>query len=397
MNGSLLWLHGSGVCAAIRAAKMKGVEMLESEDGLLQSYRLLREIVDTIDSGIILWDSNRQLVVWNNAMERLYPELAPMFKRGMLRDELRRLREARGETDVLQHWDDIGTWDRNLPGGRVVELKRLAMADGGRLSLHTDVTAERQRNDAMMRNERLASLGRLVVGIAHELNTPVGNVLLLASTALEQAKEIKGRLAEGAIRRSDLDAFTTAAEIANQMIVGNLTRIADLVTHFKALASEQRSESSHAFRLSELVGHICSTIDNSVREAGHSLCADVAADLTMVSYPGALSQVIINLVENALTHAFPAGRCGTIRLEARNYDEQRVAIAVVDDGVGIASKNQKHVFDPFFTTRLGHGGSGLGLTVAMTLIRDHLGGEIRLLSEEGKGTTFLILLPRAVD
>lgn len=368
--------------------------MAYDESDMLQSYRLLREIIDTIDSGLILWDSNQRLVVWNKAMERVYPELAPLLRRGMDRDELRRLRESQGEKEVVQKWDDLGVWDRQLPDGRIIALKRLGMSDGGRLTLHTDVTEERQRNDAMIKSERMASLGRLVVGMAHELNTPVGNALLVASATLEQVWETKLRMTEGSLRRSDLDAFTAAVAVSSRIIVENLSKISALVSNFKMLASEQRSESTQWINLAEYFEHVCSTVSGVVHEAGHRIESHVETDLTIVSYPGALLQVIVNLIENAVMHAFPDRCGGEIRLVARSHGERHVEITVTDDGVGISKTNQKHIFDPFFTTQLGQGGTGLGLSVVMTMVREHLGGEIQLRSEEGQGSQFRLILPR---
>lgn len=368
--------------------------MAIDEGDVQQSYKLLREIIDTIGSGLILWDSNHRLVVWNKAMERVYPELAPLLTRGMGREELKRLREARGEKQVVQQWDDLGTWDRKMPDGRIIELTRLAMSDGGRLTLHTDVTEERHRNDALVRSERMASLGRLVVGMAHELNTPVGNSLLVASEALEQTRVTKQRMKDGTLKRSDLDEFTSAVETSNQLVVKSLTKISALVADFKMLASDQRDEAFQWINLTEYFEQVGSTVGGTVREAGHRLSIRVEPDLTMVSHPGTLLQVIVNLVENALTHAFPGRRGGEIRLEARLFDKLHVAITVADNGAGISEANQKHIFDPFFTTQLGQGGSGLGLSVVLTLIRDQLNGEIQLKSEEGRGSQFILILPK---
>jgi signal transduction histidine kinase len=245
--------------------------------------------------------------------------------------------------------------------------------------------------------EKLASLGSLVAGVAHELNTPIGNSLLMASTLEEKTNALADRFAHNALKKSDLETWIAAAREAASLIVRSLSGAADLVNSFKQVSVDQASTQRRRFDLGQACHEIAATMMNQVRRAGHTLDLQVPAGIAMDSYPGPFGQVVINFINNALLHAFDAPG-GHMRLVATPLDGDRVRVEFADDGRGIAPEHLSRIFDPFFTTRMGQGGTGLGLNIAYNLVTTLLQGTIRVESEPGRGTVFIIELPlRAVD
>jgi ligand-binding sensor domain-containing protein/signal transduction histidine kinase len=241
-------------------------------------------------------------------------------------------------------------------------------------------------------HEKLASLGSLVAGVAHELNTPIGNSLLMASTLQEKTEDLSARFALNQLKKSDLETWIAAARDASALIMRSLNAAADLVNSFKQVSVDQASTQRRRFDLGQACHEIAATMMNQVRRAGHTLELDVPAGIEMDSFPGPFGQVVINFVNNALLHAFDAPG-GRMTLSAAMLDEERVRIVFSDDGRGIAPEHLARIFDPFFTTRMGRGGTGLGLNIAYTIVTTLLGGAIRVDSEPGRGTAFVLDLP----
>jgi signal transduction histidine kinase len=357
----------------------------------------LREIIDTMSIGIVLWDKEQRLVAWNEAFKRLYPASAELIRSGMCRQELRAEMAARGDAltadDERGGWDRLGQWDRALPDGRVVSIERMATSDGGRLVLQTDVTSLRKTAEVLARNERMASLGNLVAGIAHEINTPIGNALMVASSVGERIAEFEEALNNGPLRRSVLESFIATVRESDDMLERNLVRAANLIQNFKQVAVDQTSDRRRVFDLATVLEEVRMTLMPRFKHSPFALELAAEVGLSLDSFPGALGQVVTNLVENALVHAFDGCDGGEISLRARRLDEAHVEIVCADNGIGIPAELRPRIFDPFFTTKMGKGGSGLGLSIVLNLVRDLLGGDMIVHSEEGKGTRFVMTLP----
>ncbi|MGX4640133.1 sensor histidine kinase [Massilia sp. SYSU DXS3249] len=257
--------------------------------------------------------------------------------------------------------------------------------------------AYRQLKDAQSQlaaQEKLVSLGSLVAGVAHELNTPIGNSLLMASTLHDKTLRLANDLEEGALRRSELAGYVGAAREASELIVRSLHGAAELVDSFRQVSVDQASAQQRRFELGRACHEIVATLMNKVRLTGHTLEIEVPEGIVMDSYPGPLGQVLINFVNNALLHAFE-GPGGRMRLSAERLGTDWVRIAFEDDGRGIPEAHLARVFDPFFTTRMGQGGTGLGLNIAHTIVTGLLGGTIRVEAGPGQGTAFVLELPLA--
>jgi len=246
----------------------------------------------------------------------------------------------------------------------------------------------------LIHHEKLAALGSLVAGIAHELNTPIGNSLMVASTFEAQTGEIREHFSKGEnMRRSELVSYLDNACTTTEILMRNLQRAADMVTNFKQVAVDQTSTQRRTFLLSEVVAGNILTLLPSIRRTPFEVVQRVPDEMMMDSYPGPLGQVIANLVNNAIMHAFDGRSEGTVELVAEYEKSDWIALHVRDNGNGISNANQERIFDPFFTTKMGVGGSGLGLHIVHSIVSDILGGRITVSSEEGRGTCFTLSLP----
>ncbi|USX15303.1 ATP-binding protein [Oxalobacteraceae bacterium OTU3CAMAD1] len=245
----------------------------------------------------------------------------------------------------------------------------------------------------LVEREKLAALGSLVAGVAHELNTPIGNSLVIASTLEDKTTEIELRQNSNVLRRSDLAQFIDAAREASTLLMRSLRNAAELVNSFKQVAVDQASAKRRHFDLHQASQEIVTTMKNQIRKAGHQVDLEMPDDIEMDSFPGPYGQVIINLINNALLHAFDGRSGGVIRLWAVRLGPDRVRIVFQDDGAGIAIEHQARIFDPFFTTKLGQGGNGLGLSITYNIVTSLLDGSIRVDSVVGVGTRFTIDLP----
>lgn len=251
---------------------------------------------------------------------------------------------------------------------------------------------QRAQNE-LVQAEKLASLGSLVAGVAHELNTPIGNAVMVASTMADDRREFEQAVA-GGLRRSALEGFLARASEGGQVLERNLQRAAELVGSFKQLAVDQSSYQRRPFEVAEVAQEVLLALSPTLRRSGVRMLDSVPQGLPMDSYPGPLGQVLVNLITNAVEHGFEGRQPGTIRLHAQAAAAPGwVRLAVADDGAGIPESSLGRIFDPFFTTRLGQGGSGLGLHLAYTLVTGVLGGRIEVRSQPGDGSEFVIELP----
>ena len=247
--------------------------------------------------------------------------------------------------------------------------------------------------EELIQSDKLASLGSLVAGVAHELNTPIGNALIAASSMSEEVVKLQRSVSNGGVKRSEFDTFMARISEGSELTLRSLNRAVTLISSFKQVAVDQASERRREFDLAQVLNEVIDTLKPKLKLSGTELKMDLHAGLDMRSYPGPLGQVIINLFTNALAHAFEGGKSGLISVKARAQGKDRVRITVSDNGTGIAPEHLGQVFDPFFTTKLGSGGSGLGLSVSHRIVTKILGGQISIQSQPGQGATFELNLP----
>ena len=245
----------------------------------------------------------------------------------------------------------------------------------------------------LVESEKLASLGSLVAGVAHEINTPLGISITSSTVMHEEVDQLRNKFESDSLKRSELEAFFEQAEEACKILQTNLNRASDLVKSFKQVAVDQTVDDLRRIDLKEYLDEILLSIGPSFKHSKVSVDYQCEDDITIETHPGALSQIISNLALNSLTHAYDENSEGVIQIKSR-VDGDSVVIEYADDGKGISQQNLKNIFMPFFTTRRGKGGSGLGLSIVYNLVTGTLKGNITVESEEGKGTRFRIELPQ---
>ncbi len=245
----------------------------------------------------------------------------------------------------------------------------------------------------LVENEKLASLGRLVAGVAHEINTPLGIGITAISAILEHQARLSACVESGAIKRSDIRQTLDDIRHLGQTAERTLDHAAELVRSFKQVAADQATETRRRFDLGEELRHIVNSLTASVRKTGASLHLRDGAAVVMHSYPGAITQAITNLVMNAALHAFDERAGGEVTVDYIAAGPEHVEIGVSDNGKGIAADELERIFEPFYTTKRGSGGTGLGLSIVHNLARATLGGRINVHSSVGGGTRFSLLIP----
>ncbi len=244
----------------------------------------------------------------------------------------------------------------------------------------------------LIESEKMAALGNLVAGVAHEINTPVGISVTAASVLTEDATDLLNSYKSGKMKRAELETFLETAIESSNMILANLKRAADLIHSFKQVAVDQSSELQRCFKVKEYLEEIILSLVANLKKAKHSVKIEGDETLTLDSYPGAFSQIVTNLVMNSLMHAYDEENSGQIHLSFKREVEQ-VIFQYSDDGKGISPENLSKVFDPFFTTSRTQGGTGLGLHIVYNLVTQRLKGTIHCESQVGFGTKFIIQLP----
>lgn len=259
-----------------------------------------------------------------------------------------------------------------------------------------DVTDMTRARESLMRSERLAALGGLVAGIAHEVNTPVGVATTSASYLSREVKQLRQEVAERRLTASRMQEFLGNAEEAAQLTLSNCDRAAQIIASFKQVAVDQIGGERRRFKLKCYIDEVLTSLRPRLKREPHQVTVDCPDDLELETDPGALSHGLTNLVVNALVHAFEPGQIGRIDIVARPLDGDMVKLVFSDDGKGIPPELHEQVFDPFFTTRRGAGGSGLGLHILHAAVTVALRGQLRLISDAGKGTSFIMTFPRVL-
>lgn len=252
-----------------------------------------------------------------------------------------------------------------------------------------------QTQAQLVQAEKMAALGRLVAGVSHELNTPLGNGLMAISTLAEQLDEFEQGVAVAGLRRQQFQMFLANVRQASSIVQRNLQRSANLIYSFKQIAVERDGLQRQKFLLGDLLAAVLANAPREIGNSAYQLALPVFSDVLLDSYPEVLANVLQRLIENALVHAFAQRGHGRIWIESEALADTEVRIIVADDGCGIAEQFLKKVFDPFFTTRLGQGSSGLGLHIAHNAVTQILGGSLSVHSQSGQGARFSMTLPLA--
>lgn len=248
--------------------------------------------------------------------------------------------------------------------------------------------------EKLVQSEKLAALGSLVAGIAHELNTPLGAALTCSTTLSAESKDLLQMLHNNTLKKSSLTQFGNNLIDASQLIERNLNRAIELVSDFKQVAVDTASSRRRVFNLRNTVHDVVKMFNRQIRQSNHQIDIDIANNIELDSYPGPFEQVLANLINNSLLHGFEHLKTGLIQISAKTTTDHFIEFCYEDNGCGIKSGLHKKVFEPFYTTKFGQGGSGLGMYIAYNIVTGVLGGELVLESEPEQYTRFKIKLPR---
>ncbi|MDD2367263.1 MAG: PAS domain-containing sensor histidine kinase [Desulfuromonadaceae bacterium] len=281
--------------------------------------------------------------------------------------------------------------DRRVAEGRVKilnqELEQLVS------DLQNSLHLLKETQHQLIQSEKMAALGGLVAGVAHEINTPVGISVTAASLLDEKTRDCALLFESQALKRSELQSYMQLARDSSGMILSNLRRASDLINSFKQVAVDQTCEQPGVFNLRDCIDNIVMTMRPTLRKTSHTVKVDCPENLELDSYPGAIGQVLSNLILNSLLHGFENIEGGTVLIEVSENDGD-VEISYRDNGNGIPENHIERIFEPFFTTKRNNGGTGLGLHILYNLVTQTLNGRISCESSAGKGVLFSIVIPR---
>jgi signal transduction histidine kinase len=245
----------------------------------------------------------------------------------------------------------------------------------------------------MVQNEKMASLGDMVAGVAHEVNTPIGLGVTASTMMLDRLSDMRKAFENKTLKASALTKFITEGEENLNIIYRNLNRAAELISSFKQVAVDQSSESNRVFYFSQLMDEILISMRPKLKKVNHQINVNCTDSLVIESKAGPINQIIINLIMNSIIHGFEDMEKGQIDISIQTVDNNNICIEFKDNGKGIPEHLRKRIFDPFVTTKRGQGGSGLGMHLVYNLVTQALNGSISVVSEKGLGVQFRILFP----
>ena len=412
-------------------------ELRHREAELARKAALLELVISNVNQGISFINADLKIELCNQKFGELLELPAELCRPGVGFEELALYNAERGEygpgdvQELARARIEIAKqflphhFERTRPSdGVTLEIMGKPTPDGGMVSTYLDITERKraenrirdinetleerveersaqlsaamqtlhQSQDVLARSAAKATLGTLVASVTHELNTPLGNSLITASTCADIAKRLQDQVETGQLKRSDLDVFLKDIREGSNLIERNLHRAVALVQNFKQVAADQTSEQWRSFDLADVVNEVLDTLRPSLKRYPHRVVTEIPGDTVFDSFPGALGQVLINLINNAYLHAFEGRTDGCVRIGAR-ADNGWVALEISDNGVGMSQDLLAQVFQPFFSTKIGRGGTGLGMTIVENLVKKTLGGSVAVESHLGAGTRFLIRLP----
>jgi PAS domain S-box-containing protein len=434
-DGGILWLSDSATAIRDESGRMiryEGVvrditDQRRAEETIAEGRRLLQLVIDTVPAVINVKNAELRYVLMNRYMAGIFG-IEPADAIGRTTHEVMSRYDAAktDETDrkVLESGKELGFYEEEYKDasgelrqwlvnklpirdavGDVENIVTVALDIGERKRSEQEMRRAKDAAEAALRNlretqnslieaEKLAALGRLVAGVAHEVNNPVGISLTVASSLERKITLFTEEVERGQLRRSSLNDFIAANRDAASQLVANLNRAAELVQSFKQVAADRNYSDKRTFDLGELTEQVVMSLRPALRKHHVTLTVDCEPDLTMNSYPGPYGQVLTNLFLNSVAHAFPDGKGGAVDIVVRRVGGDSVQILVSDNGCGMSPDVQRKAFDPFFTTRRDQGGTGLGLHIVYNIVTSRLGGRLELDSGSGQGTRIHIVLPQ---
>ncbi len=380
----------------------------ETKEQLAGSEHFLRSITDAAGEGVVTLDEDGTITFANPKAKRLLgwgdqpgttdnklgeEELSKMTQsyESVAKAVIRSVSDSAGvervSDDFFFHRDG-----HQIPVSYVASPTMEGSATTGTVVLFQDITLRKQMDKTLVRAETMSALGDMVAGVAHEVNTPIGVSVTAASYLATKTTELSTAFKEDALARSALEVYLETTHESTSIILSNLERAAKLIKSFKQVAADQASEAKSCFNLKEYIESVLLTLRPELKKTALTVTVHCPDDIKINSYPGALSQVITNLVVNSKTHAFEQNEAGSLTFDIKKSGED-IHILYSDNGKGISEQHLDNIFAPFFTTRRGKGSSGLGLHITQNLIHTILKGSITVSSKLNEGTQFTLTIP----
>lgn len=289
--------------------------------------------------------------------------------------------------------DEIGTLVKTFNDAQLKQVQHDQMLTSERDKAEQALADLKHTQSQLVESEKMASLGSLVAGISHEINTPLGVARTSASYVEDSVKQLEDAFYKGTLTKNEMKEFIETFNDGIRLMTTNLVRASELMTSFKQVSADQSHDEDRLFNLYEYLQETLYTLKPNLKRYQVSILLDCNEHILIHSFPGALSQIITNLIMNSLMHAYKENDEGTIRIQVKET-ESNIEITYSDNGAGMNEKTRKKIFDPFFTTKRGKGGTGLGMHIIYNLITHKLKGNIDVESTQGEGTTFRITFPK---
>ena len=382
-----------------------------AEEALQESEEKYRTILESIEDGYFEIDMEANFTFYNDALTRIlgYPE------EEILEENLLKFIDKNASENLHQNLNDMFDTEKSTKDiewivltkngtEKYVEASLSVMwnIEGEKIGfrgLLRDVTKRKlaetelkMAQDHLMQSEKMAVLGELVAGVAHEINTPIGIGVTGMSALEERSNDIKKIYAKNDLTQDDFENYINTVSEASTTVLSNLQRAAEMVRTFKQVAADQSSERRRTFKLKEYINDIIFSMRPRLKKTRHMITVKCPDDLELETYPGALSRIVTNLVMNSLIHGFDKKEKGKIVFDIKR-EKEGLLFKYSDNGKGMEQEVVGKIFDPFFTTRRGQGGTGLGLHIVYNLVTQTLNGTIECNSKPGKGTVFFIRIP----
>ncbi len=371
----------------------------------IEQNRVLRIITENTKHGISFFNKDLVLVACNHRFAEVLQFPSKFCEPGTLMRDMFYFNAQRGEYGPGDMAEQVSQrlklakefsphkFERVRPDGVIIEIIGTPIEEGF-VSTYTDITELRKAQRDLVESEKMASLGSLVGGVAHEINTPLGICVTAVSHFQAQITKIDSLFQSGELTEEHLTSFLSTAEQSARLLETNMNRAAMLVKSFKQVAVDQTSEERRTINLHKYFEEILVSLNPELKKTKIEVILEIPDELSMETYPGPLAQIATNLIMNSLIHGFEGKPDleGTIRITAQRQDDG-ISIQYKDTGKGMEADVLDKVFEPFFTTNRDSGGTGLGLHIVYNIVTQKLAGTIECDSTVGQGTTFTFSIP----
>jgi len=379
--------------------------MSVSREAELNRERMI-EAIDEMSDGFIITDENNNITIVNRQMLELFPEANQQLSTGLslipfldwlMRNQLAEdiSSNSREKTahclQTNQSCDE--SMELHLADGRWLMVRQSRTGSGAVMRIWTDITAFKQAEEAIFQEDKMVSMGRMVSGVAHEVNTPLGISLTLASQLEEETRQVRKAYEDDEVSQQQFERYLGSSENISGMLLANIRRAAELIRNFKQVAVDQSHLERENIRLKQYTEQIIHTLRSEYKSINPGIKINGPEELEIETLPGAYSQVIINLIKNSVLHAFEGIENPQIIIDIHVLPKH-VEINYSDNGTGMEKTVLDKIFDPFFTTKRQQGGTGLGMHIVFNLVSQKLEGSIRVESQPNAGSHFMLKLPK---